>query len=80
MLAVGRHPTANPVSATMVTHSAAVITSAIERPTSTAERHIGRVRKRSMTPSCRSVLKPTAVPMMEVVRFRVSSPARAKSL
>ena len=49
------------------------------RPTSTAGRHIGSVRNRSITPLFRSVLRPTAVPMDEVVRFSASSPAIAKS-
>ena len=51
----------------------------MERPTSTADRHMGRVRKRSIMPSCRSVLSPTAVPMVEVTRFSARSPARRKS-
>ena len=62
------------------THSVADSTSEIDRPTSTADRHMGRVRNRSMTPVVRSVLSPTAVPMAEVVRFKASRPARAKSL
>ena len=80
MLVVPRHPMARPVRATMVTHKAADMTSATDRPTRMADRHMGRVRNRSITPSCRSVLNPTAVPMTDVVRFKVSRPARAKSL
>ena len=64
----------------MTAQMAAVNRSATERPTSTAGRHMGRVRKRSMTPVLRSVLSPTAVPMAEVVRFRASRPAMAKSV
>ncbi len=69
-----------PVTATMSAHRAAVDRSARDRPTRTAARHMGRVRKRSMTPVLRSVLKPTAVPMAEVVRFSASRPAMAKSV
>ena len=36
--------------------------SATERPTSTAGRHMGRVRNRSITPLLRSVLKPDGGP------------------
>ncbi len=57
-----------------------VMKSATERPTSTAGRHIGRARNRSMMPSCRSVLNPTAVPMVEVTRFSIRRPARTKSV
>ena len=66
---------ASPVTATITAHSTAVIRSATERPTRTAERHMGRVRKRSIMPSFRSVLRPTAVPMVEVTRFSASRPA-----
>ena len=59
----------------MITQRTEVRRSAIERPTKTADRHMGRVRKRSIIPSCRSVVRPTAVPMVEVTRFRASSPA-----
>ena len=75
----GRHPTTRPVTATMVAHTTAVSRSANERPTRTAGRHMGSVRNRSMTPVLRSVLRPTAVPMAEVVRLRASRPAMAKS-
>ena len=75
-----RQPTASPVTATTRAHRQAVSKSARERPTSTAARHIGSTRNRSMIPSCRSVAKPTAVPMVDVVRFSASSPARMKSL
>ena len=71
---------ASPVTATMAVHTQAVRMSAIDRPTSTAARHMGRVRNRSMTPVDRSVLSPTAVPMAEVVRFNMSMPAMAKSV
>ena len=63
----------------MVAHKTDVRKSATERPTSTAERHMGSVRKRSIMPSCRSVLSPTAVPMVEVVRFSARMPASRKS-
>ena len=53
----------------MATHRVADRMSETERPTSTAARHMGSVRNRSMTPVVRSVLKPTAVPMADVVRF-----------
>ena len=52
----------------------------MERPTNTAERHMGSVRKRSIMPSCRSVLRPTAVPMVEVTRFSARMPASRKSM
>ncbi len=68
------------MSATIAVQSAAVSRSASERPTSTAGRHIGSVRKRSITPVERSVLSPTAVPIDEVVRFSASRPAIAKSV
>ncbi len=58
----------------------AVRMSASERPTSTAGRHIGSVRKRSITPLERSVLRPTAVPIAEVVRFIASRPAIANAV
>ena len=78
MLVVGRHPTTRPAMATMVTHSEAVSRSATERPTSTAERHIGSMRKRSIAPVVRSVLNPTAVPIADVVKFININPAIAK--
>jgi len=62
----------------MAAQTTAVRRSARERPTRTAGRHIGNVRNRSMTPVLRSVLKPTAVPIEEVVRLRASRPAMAK--
>ena len=65
--------------ATMAAHRAAVSRSANDRPTSTAGRHIGSVRNRSMAPVERSVLSPTAVPIDDVVRLSASSPAIAKS-
>ena len=52
----------------------AVKRSVIERPTRTAGRHIGSVRKRSMMPPLRSLLSPTAVPMAEVVKLSASMP------
>ena len=64
----------------MVTHRAAARTSEADLPTSTAARHMGSVRNRSMTPVLRSVLKPTAVPIADVVRFSVRRPANTKSL
>ena len=70
----GRQPMASPVSGHDGTRRiAAVDRSDMDRPTSTAGRHMGRVRKRSMTPLLRSVLSPTAVPIDEVVRFRRST-------
>ena len=78
--ASGRQPIASPVAATNAAQIAAVSRSASERPTSTAGRHIGSVRKRSITPLFRSVLSPTAVPIEEVVRFIASRPAIANSL
>ncbi len=51
----------SPVSARMTTDSAFVATSASVRPASTAERAIGSERKRSMSPFCRSSLRPSAV-------------------
>ena len=51
----------------------------MDRPTSTDDRDMGRVRNRSITPVVRSVLRPTAVPTLDVVRLSVSSPAIAKS-
>ena len=71
---------ASPVTATMAAQIDAVSRSARERPTSTAGRHIGSVRNRSMTPPFRSLLSPTAVPIDDVVRFSASRPAMAKSL
>jgi len=65
------------VSATITVQSTAVIRSASDRPTSTAGRHIGSVRNRSMTPVERSVLSPTAVPIEDVVRLSASRPAMA---
>ena len=44
-----------------------------ERPTSTDGRHIGSVRKRSITPLERSVDRPTAVPIDDVVRLSAST-------
>jgi hypothetical protein len=79
-VASARHPMTNPVSPTMIEHSRAANRSDMVRPTSTAARQMGRARKRSMAPVVISVLRPTAVPMAEVVRFKVSRPARAKSL
>src|ERR1700677_124851 len=72
-----RQPMASPVSATMVVQTAALSRSATDRPARTAERHMGRVRNRSITPVDRSVLIPTAGPMAEVVRFNSSSPEMA---
>jgi hypothetical protein len=63
---------------TKATQIAAVSRSASERPTSTAGRHIGSVLKRSITPVPRSSLRPTAVPIAEVVRLSASRPAIAK--
>ena len=77
--APGRQPTTMPVTATMAAHTTDVRKSAAERPTNTAERHMGSVRKRSIMPSCRSVLNPIAVPMVEVVRFSARIPASRKS-
>ncbi len=74
----GRQPTTSPVTATMAAQTTAVDRSASDRPTRTAGRHIGSVRKRSITPVLRSVLNPTAVPIEDVVRLRASSPAMAK--
>ena len=76
--ALVRQPTASPVTATTSAHRQAVSKSAKDRPTSTAGRHIGSARNRSMMPSCKSAARPTAVPMVDVVRFSVSSPARMK--
>ena len=59
---------------------AAVSTSAKLRAASTAGRHMASVLKRSITPLPRSLLRPTAVPIAEVVRFIASRPAIAKSL
>ena len=56
----------------------AVSTSVTDRPTRTAAGHIGSVRKRSTMPVLRSTVKPTAVPMLDVVRLRSSNPASAK--
>ncbi len=68
------------MTATTSAHRQAVSKSAKDRPTSTAGRHIGSIRNRSIIPSCKSVAKPTAVPMVDVVRFSASSPARMKSV
>src|SRR5437763_5456833 len=73
----GRQPMTRPVRATMSAHRAAVDRSARDRPTRTAARHMGRVRKRSMTPLLRSVLSPTAVPIAEVGRVP-GRPARRR--
>ena len=64
----------------MAAQIVAVSRSASDRPTRTDGRHIGSVRKRSMTPLFRSLLSPTAVPIEDVVRFSASRPAMAKSL
>jgi len=66
--------------ATIAAHRTEVVRSAIDRPTSTADRHIGSVRNLSMMPSWRSVLRPTAVPMVDVTRFIARIPARTNSL
>jgi hypothetical protein len=68
-----------PVAATKKAQIAAVRRSVTDLPMSTAGRHIGSVRKRSMMPPLRSLLSPTAVPMAEVVRLSASIPAIAKS-
>ncbi len=74
----GRQPTSRPVTQTKKVQSIAVNRSVTDRPTSTAGRHIGSERKRSMMPPFRSLLSPTAVPMAEVVRLKASIPAMAK--
>ena len=48
------------------------------RPTKTDALHMGRVRKRSTIPVARSVARPTPVPMEDVTKFIVRSPAMAK--
>ena len=79
-LASVRQPIARPVKATIDTHKAAWSRSASERPTSTADRHIGKVENRSIAPVVISETNPTAVPMAAVVRFNSISPGIAKSL
>ncbi len=59
-------------------HITAVNRSVSDRPTSTAGRHMGSDRKRSIIPPLRSLLSPTAVPIAEVVRLSASMPAIAK--
>ena len=76
-LASGRHPMTSPVTPTIAEHSTAVSRSARDRPTRTAGCHMGSPRNRSMTPVCRSVERPTAVPIADVVRFIATSPAIA---
>jgi hypothetical protein len=63
----------------MRAQSREVSRSASDRPTKTAERHMGRARRRSITPSWRSVLRPTAVPMVEEMRLRAKMPASTQS-
>jgi hypothetical protein len=41
---------------------------------------VGWTRNRLMIPSCKSAAKPTAVPIVDVVRFSASSPAGMKSV
>ena len=50
------------------------------RPARIELRAIGKVRKRSITPLFRSLLTPTAVPMVEVVMLNTTSPAIANCL
>ena len=69
-----------PVAATIAPHTAAASRSEIDRPTRIAVGDIGSVRRRLMTPVLRSVLRPTAVPIAEVVRFMASRPARTNCL
>ena len=71
---------ASPVAATMPMHSMAARTSATDRPTSTADRHIGKALNRSIAPEVKSLLKPTPVPMADVVKLSNMRPAIAKFL
>ena len=52
----------------------AVSRSVTDRPVRTAQAHMGSVRSRSMKPVATSLVSPTAVPMLEVVRFITSRP------
>jgi hypothetical protein len=56
-----RNPTASPTSTIAASASALRNRSANERPASTAERAIGRLRKRSTIPLFRSCARPIAV-------------------
>ncbi len=58
----------------MMAQIVAVSRSVMERPVSTAQAHIGSVRSRSMNPVATSLVSPTAVPMLDVVRFITSKP------
>ena len=64
----------------MVVQISAESRSVIDRAMRIEGRHMGSARRRSMSPVLRSVLRPTAVPLDEVIRFMASSPARANSV
>ena len=72
--AFDRHPTTSPVSPTISAHRHDVMKSAADRPIRTDGRQIGRALKRSIIPSCRSVERPTAVPITDVTRFSAKIP------
>ena len=69
---------AKPVNMTMATQSMDDRISEIDRATSTAGGHMGNVRKRSITPVLRSLLKPTAVPIAEVVKIEEDHASNGK--
>ena len=56
-----RKPTAKPTALMMITVKTLRTRSAVVRPASTAERAMGRARKRSIKPFWRSSASPTAV-------------------
>ena len=56
-----RHPTRNPTIIISITTKTLRVRSANVRPVNTAERPIGRERKRSSNPLFRSVARPMAV-------------------
>jgi hypothetical protein len=56
-----RKPTAYPTAVMRATTNTLRARSAVVRPARTAERAMGRARKRSINPLCRSSERPTAV-------------------
>ena len=67
---------AKPAAIMIVAPNALRVRSAVVRPTSTADRAIGRLRKRSMIPSRRSVAIPTPVVPAASVICMTSTPGR----
>lgn len=74
-----RKPTRNPMATTISTTATSRTRSDRLRPTSTAERAIGRDRNRSISPLCRSSARPMAVFIPPKATVWTKTPGMRKS-